>query len=262
MNDVKAEQYSLTVSAHDTLTEVMREYDTERGQAWADAVFYVTDNRMGHLVLEPDLEPVDEDMNPRNREPRDGVHTLTVWHEADAIKELGTLGYVTDSGNAWREADYETYADDPRRIDYVTVCKPFKVVTVEYSAYACSSPHGDGYARRWTITQTVTVEAGLYVIATYGIEGRVHSVGFSEDTTRIPTVEGLADVEGWCADRAFASCDTCRSRWVAESASWRFEADYGTTVDGFDYDDAQGFADNTIDCPAEDCSGRVGFDIY
>jgi hypothetical protein len=71
----------------------------------------------------------------------------------------------------------------------------------------------------------------------------------------------LAGTEGFGATHCAARCNDCRGHWYAESGSWHFTPDLNTDEPAWDFDDADGFAeDNTITCPR--ChTGRVAFAI-
>jgi hypothetical protein len=108
------------------------------------------------------------------------------------------------------------------------------------------------------------VGTGWYVLGLVGdvVSELVGVAAVGDDADPETLTHWAYGVAGFGASCCLAGCGTCGARWRAEGASWRFDPDTddGGGAAGFDFDDADGFDDDTIACPA--CrTGRVGFDV-
>jgi hypothetical protein len=191
-----------------------------------------------------------------------------IRNESHAVLELHALGFVANNEiqSAWADSHGgdATYADDARFIDYVTVVKGFRVITVAYA------PESKIYGTAWAIHDDVTVPVGTYVSFRYGIYGtRLHTTAFLPNESDVPSVEGLVEVEGFDCSRMDAGCNTCGGEWEASDGSWTFHDashEWGgeprSTVMTWSYDDASDHDDaGTIACVVSDCAGRIGFNV-
>jgi hypothetical protein len=208
---------------------------------------------------------------------------------ADGRRWREDIGAKVES--VWFDGNSEHYGSNDRSVDLVTVREGFRMWEVEILGWGSpSSRFGVGPATDVRVRDSYLVRPGTYLcgeeFSRYGGTGapdvvayvgpaEMHLDRYGYSDTREHLFYALAESEGWCADRAFAGCDTCGGRWAAEGGSWRFRHDVdlaeGPVVEDFDYDDTSGHDGSSVACPSgtavEDdacipCSGRVFFDVF
>jgi hypothetical protein len=264
--EVSVARYELSVDASDTVRAVLESADMARGQSLADALL------MGSC--QPDVFIVAPSAPVRAEDFRPGQTPDTRPESVAAATVDGVLSVLADGGylesyDVWAETSSQAYLSEGRVLAAVRVLRPFTLLSV---VYRWSSSGLLGPADQWEITdRTSTVEAGWYLV---GLTGDVtgHLVGAagvdvegSDDPrdTAGRLTDWAVNVEGFLASHCAAGCDRCRAAWYAESGTWHFTPEHGSTaVDGWDFDDVEDVDDRgMIACPA--CrTGRVGFSIY
>jgi hypothetical protein len=263
---VTVEQYTLSIDAADTVRAVLQATDTAHGDRIAAALhllaestapLYVAD--LNELVAHRGLPPAP----PPGQEPPPPVSASTV---DDALAELARVGAVTVHP-VWTETSTEAYLSEGRRFTLVQVLRPLVLIRTEHAPNLNPAWHG------WRIAErTSTVPAGWYLLGETGDitsqligAGKLHIPEPDHDTDAQALAEALTyklvETDGFGASRCDARCNTCHTRWYAESGSWHFTPDTTHSAPAWDYDHADGFHDDgTITCPA--CrTGRVGFTV-
>jgi len=270
MLHVTAEQYRLSVDADDALTDIMGDYDTEKGEVFQELWYAMDDHRTALFVvpLDHDEETKLEWFTP-NRDAPEFVAEVGRHYRHETVKELHAAGYLDrpEADTLVYERSEGSYFYDDFCLELYTVTRGFRGIVVHYIY-----PNlGLGGPSRWEVTDEFEIPAGHYVVAQTGqMSFYLHSVGYAdpEDFDREGAAYAAYDGEDRSASRMDAGCSESDAHlWEAESGSWRFEPsnDYGdeSECSAFDYDDAEGFdSDDRIACPEPGCSGRVGFQAY
>lgn len=155
----------------------------------------------------------------------------------------------------WDEMSSPGFLDDPRRVSYLELGVPIELVAAFGSADGTDEDEPVIVGRyrinpgHYLVTETIT-RAGTSVT--------LH--GFWAVSAEV-TLEALADIEGFDASTAEADCSTCRRYWCAFFGTDRFVPQPGIPALEWHYQDATGHKDNTVDCPAIRCPGRITFTI-
>jgi hypothetical protein len=169
-----------------------------------------------------------------------------------ALSAAGVLSVAT----VWREPATDAYISQGRYLTALQAHTSFRVRLREM----------DGPVEE----RVVPIAAGWYLLGEVGdvVPGLVGvaSVDPAAFGHAAPQIADFAErlttwvveAEGFGASRCDAQCTACGRTWYAEAGSWHFVSEDDRPA--WFYDDAYGFAGNTIACPA--CAtGRVGFAI-
>ncbi|WP_163506554.1 hypothetical protein [Fodinicola acaciae] len=258
----RVEQFFIGVESEPTVRAVLDDMETD--SAASAAIREVLDcfpGRDSSLYLVDMLRKISlDDFSPGN-----DLSALERYSDRGSrLYELEKYGIVTDV-DGWHEDSSGAYLSDGRGL--TTFYVPRTVIPVEvlyhfpeyWSGRSCSASH-------WEITDTLArVPAGWYLLGETG-DHRMSTVGvaYLGLSSDVPSdlVCYAAEVEGFMASRCDARCNSCESRWFAESGSWKFEPEYGCAADPWMFDDAEDFdVDDCVKCPY--CIvGRVGFLVY
>ncbi|TQN32659.1 hypothetical protein FHX37_2636 [Haloactinospora alba] len=261
--DVDVSRFSLSVSARDTVNEVLDSGDVERGARLSEALKTASMQDAAFAVA-PFARVDREDFRPGP--PRDDEWPeVSERHESGVLRKLEDVGFI-ETYDVYSETTGTSYLDKGRVLTVVRVARPFSLVTVHYR---WSGSILD-YADHWSITdRTDVIETGTYLVAFVG-DFALSYVGATGLDTADEGEPGIADDvlfywvvehEGFLASSCLAGCDACAGRWFAESGSWHFQPEYGNDVEGFEFDDADDHDGSTIACP--NCAtGRVGFLVF
>ncbi|MGP4115434.1 hypothetical protein ACTWP5_31615 [Streptomyces sp. 4N509B] len=259
MPTITVAPYHLSVSANETVAEVMRQFDTDKGAVWLDLLRLLTHHDRAVFVTTTDRVLTRDEVAPGSDVPVDVLEMP--WHATthEAVAALAATHYLSGAPTLLHRDDaHDTYLDIGRVFEAVTVAEPFRATAVVYRHADHPYPHGTGYARAWDFTGAVTVAAGTYVIASTGdFTLTAHSAGHADAE---PDVYDFLAREGFGASHVAAGCDSCGGRWQTEHGSWRFHPDRPHGL-RWAYDDAEDHADGTIACPVNGCTGRVDFRI-
>ncbi|WP_026930164.1 hypothetical protein [Glycomyces tenuis] len=169
--------------------------------------------------------------------------------------DLADQARASGTETIWDEVSGPGFLDDPRRVSHLELGVPIELVTAFGSTDGTDDDEPD-------IVGRYRIRPGHYLVAeTIGRAGtRVALHGFWAVPTEV-TLEALADIEGFDAWTVEADCSTCHRSWSAFYGSDRFVPQPGVPALEWHYRDATGHEDNTVDCPAIRCSGRVAFTI-
>ncbi len=254
---VSVSRYSLAVDARDTVQAVLDEADAVRGAPLHEALRMATGRGGAAFAAGASRMPGRDHHVRPNRPGRGDPPRVSAPTVDGVLRALEDRGFVSVH-NLWSETPGDAYLSEGRTLAAVHVRRPFFLTP---TASGCSRPGAAGCADRWEVDGcSRMVGAGWYVVGLVGdLTSELVGVAAVDDDAAPETLTHWAyGVEGFGASYCLAGCGTCGARWRAEGPSWRFGADDDSAAAGFDFDDADGFDNDTITCPA--CgTGRVGF---
>lgn len=261
MPTMTVERHNLSVSAVETVEEAMRQFDTDKGIAWAHLLHLLALCDLAVFVMTPDRVLAHDEVAPSTEAPADVLEMP--WHSnaAEAVMALVAAGYLAQKPTLLhRDHAHSTYLDAGRAFEAITVTTSFKAVAVAYTNVDSPRPWSNGWARDWEVVDELDVPAGTYVIASTGDFGMtVRSIGYAApQAAREPDPYDLITRDGHGATRAEAACGTCGGQWNAQYGSWRFRPQRPADPE-WAYNDAENHDNGTIACPVDGCAGRVGF---
>lgn len=261
--ETSVSKYSLAVDASESLSVMVE----AAGNSWGRRLYDALTLAMGAgvtFVVNPYVNMSREDFAPSwagfPETPAVGGPRVD-----RVLANLEDAGYVS-SRTVLHETPSNAYLSDERVVTAVQVLRPFALVSVAYGWSPGADRRilrdGSALADRWdVIERSYIVPAGWYLVGETG--------EFVFDLACVAGVEGDADDFGWLFElegfgvsSCMAGCESCGSRWLAESGSWHFRAEDCVSVDwDFDHADDVDEQTNTVACPQ--CgAGRVGFMIY
>ncbi|MEV1008359.1 hypothetical protein [Streptomyces sp. NPDC049881] len=241
MATITVARHDLSISARETITEALRRFDTQQGNAWSDLMRALACQERAVFITGPDRFLRPSDVPLYTAPPVDVLEMPWRGRAHEAVTCLIGAGYLPGEPAMLRRNDaHDTYLDTGRFFEAATVLKPFKAAFVAYEGTR-------------TLIEEIVLRAGTYVIASTGLVRRtIHGIGYTKVYPVTLPGEGVS--------LAQAECRACSRRWWAKDGSWWFRPEHARDAP-WSYAAAEDHRDGTVACPVPSCSGRVGFRI-
>ncbi len=248
--EVQADAHGLSVSSTATLAWAVAQLGADPAdtltEAWEDQAYL--------LIAGSSRAPSAVGLLSTGAWPR-GYWILDRTSPAAFVVDLADQARASRAERIWDEMSSPGFLDDPRRVTHLELGVPIELVAAFGSADGTNEDEPVIVSRyrinpgHYLVTETIT-RAGASV-ALHGL----WAVGAEV------TLEALADIEGFDAWTVDADCSICHRSWSAFYGSDRFVPQPGVPGLEWHYQDATGHENNTVDCPASRCPGRIAFTV-